>query len=466
MALGAFALCQSFAYYLFGVDTSLPSRARLSMFATLGIAGLTFSGRLSQLLAPKFELDSKASDCEDAAFLEQTRDLKHWVLKLLMLLGPVTVMSGIVCQEDALLVTGYFSHAAYHAFLAFFLLRCLRDPQKQSQLPPPRPEKVNQLTRGMASRTPADPTDPWLEERESPELMLRELVYKGEKAALQTISFMKRLLFKSHLVVGLPWLWLAGAALHGIATMHAHEGREVSFTELNVTWSDRFFPAQAMSCAQSGQVWLASEHGVFEIQNGLDGGSVQSLDCPDLPVGEGVQDIVGQCTEDGCWPLVLGRSGTLYDCGPKDRPTTGSSPLSRLRGISGVATAGKDFYVSMNQTVLALKTRESVTPPLPDMIGFDVVPNMAGDDVFVFSKKKLDSDWDFVKGVIATQHSENVGSNKQVDLYVCTYIYVHTCVYIYTSICIHVYIHVYIFVYTYDTYIYTHTHTEPFWSGM
>ena len=125
----------------------------------------------------------------------------------------------------------------------------------------------------------------------------------------------------------------------------------------------------------------SGENGVFEIAHGADGGGVESLDCPDLPVDEEVQDITEQCAES-CWPLVLGKSGRLYNCGPKPEAL---APFQELPGISGVKLGAGDFYVQKTDSVLHFPSRKSLARPLPGLVGFDVFPRTGGDDIFLFS---------------------------------------------------------------------------------
>eukprot|EP00439_Symbiodinium_sp_Y106_P064570 s2395_g10.t1 len=295
MMLGVFALCQSFAYFLIGRHMDRSLQDRLGMYTTMTIAGLAFAGRLSRLLTVQSEQsklevknrEEKHEDCLDRAY-----KLKHWVLKLLMLLGPAMVTSGVFLRDETLLLAGYVFHAALHGYLAFFLLRSFPSLPKQKGLPPPREEKLRRLAgKGYGSRKAE--SEPGLEARESPEPVLRQLLFESEKKSVRTTIFMKRLLLKSHIMACLPWAWLTVGALQAVA-VEAGNGPEVGVdvTEVNVTWaSHAFFSARSMACSQSGQVWIASDDGVFAIARGADGGGVESIDCPALPLDENVQDI-------------------------------------------------------------------------------------------------------------------------------------------------------------------------------
>ena len=46
---------------------------------------------------------------------------------------------------------GYVSQGAFHAYLAFFLVRSFPSLPKQRGLPPPRPEKLRRLAQGKGS---------------------------------------------------------------------------------------------------------------------------------------------------------------------------------------------------------------------------------------------------------------------------------------------------------------------------
>ncbi|CAE7251698.1 Baculoviral IAP repeat-containing protein 2 [Symbiodinium microadriaticum] len=386
MMLGVFALCQSFAYFLIGRHMDRSLRDRLGMYTTMTIAGLAFAGRLSRLLTVQSEQsklevknrEEKHEDCIDRAY-----KLKHWVLKLLMLLGPAMVTSGVFLSDEMLLIAGYVLHGSLHGYLAFFLVRSFPSLPKQKGLPPPWEEKLRRLAgKGYGSRKAE--SEPGLEARASPEPLLRQLLFESEKKSVRTTIFMKRLLLKSHIMACLPWAWLTVGALHDVA-VEADTGSEVSVTEVNVTWaSHAFFSARSMTCAQGGQVWLASDDGVFAIARGADGGGVESTDCPALPFDEKVQDVSTSCSEFGCWPAVLGASGRLYSCNPNSEGAI--TPFKELSGISGFAVAaGEGFYARKNNSILHFPSRKSVAPPLPGLVGFDLLPNAGGEDLFLFS---------------------------------------------------------------------------------
>ena len=386
MMLGVFALCQSFAYFLIGRHMDRSLRDRLGMYTTMTIAGLAFAGRLSRLLTVQSEQsklevknrEEKHEDCIDRAY-----KLKHWVLKLLMLLGPAMVTSGVFLSDEMLLLAGYVLHGSLHGYLAFFLVRSFPSLPKQKGLPPPREEKLRRLAgKGYGSRKAE--SEPGLEARESPEPLLRQLLFESEKKSVRTTIFMKRLLLKSHIMACLPWAWLTVGALQDVA-VEADTGSEVSVTEVKVTWaSHAFFSARSMTCSQGGQVWLASDDGVFAIARGADGGGVESTDCPALPFDEKVQDVSTSCSEFGCWPAVLGASGRLYSCNPNSEGAM--TPFKELSGISGFAVAaGEGFYARKNNSILHFPSRKSVAPPLPGLVGFDLLPNAGGEDLFLFS---------------------------------------------------------------------------------
>jgi len=394
MMLGVFALCQSFAYFLIGRHMDRSLQDRLGMYTTMTIAGLAFAGRLSRLLTVQSEQsklevknrEEKHEDCLDRAY-----KLKHWVLKLLMLLGPAMVTSGVFLRDETLLLAGYVFHAALHGYLAFFLLRSFPSLPKQKGLPPPREEKLRRLAgKGYGSRKAE--SEPGLEARESPEPVLRQLLFESEKKSVRTTIFMKRLLLKSHIMACLPWAWLTVGALQAVA-VEAGNGPEVGVdvTEVNVTWaSHAFFSARSMACSRSGQVWIASYDGVFAIARGADGGGVESIDCPALPLDENVQDISALCSESSCWPAVLGASGRLYSCNPNSHGVM--NPFKELSGISGFAlAAGEGFYVRKNYSILHFPSRKSVARPLSGLIGFDVLPNAGGEDLFLYSVDKAAS---------------------------------------------------------------------------
>ena len=152
MMLGVFALCESFSYFLIGRHMERSLQDRLGMFATMTIAALAFVGRVSsRLVTVESELDLKGHHIRDEDCLNPSRKLKDLALKLLMLLGPLTVMSGVFLPEDGLVLVGYMSHGALHAYLAFFLLRSFPSEKKQSGLPPPRPEKLRRLAQGKGT---------------------------------------------------------------------------------------------------------------------------------------------------------------------------------------------------------------------------------------------------------------------------------------------------------------------------
>lgn len=391
MMVGVFALWQSFSYYLFGHDMNRSLQARLGMYVTTTIASLALGGQLCRLLSVKTELDRNEHHGAGEECFDPGRKLKHWVLKLLMILAPALVMSGALCASEVLLVQGYLAHGALHACLAGFLFRALRKlPQAQQSakgLPPAQPEKMRRL-RGKGCGS--DRGEAGLEARESPEPMLRQLLYESEKKAMQTAIFMKRLLLKSHLVACLPWAWLAVGTLQAMA-VEAGNGSEVDVTEVNVTWaSHAFFSARSMTCSQSGQVWISSDDGVFAIAHGADGGGVESIDCPALPLDEDVLDISALCSESSCWPAVLGASGRLYSCNPNSHGVM--NPFKELSGISGFAlAAGEGFYVRKNYSILHFPSRKSVARPLSGLIGFDVLPNAGGEDLFLYSVDKAAS---------------------------------------------------------------------------
>ncbi|CAE7507542.1 Birc2 [Symbiodinium natans] len=386
MMLGVFMLCQSFAYFLIGRHMSRSIPDRLGMYVTMTVVGLAFAGRFSRLLTVKSDVLNGQQVEEDC--LDRAHKLKHWVLKLLMLVGPALVISGIFFRDSTLLLLGYVTHGTFHAYLAFFLARSFPSPPKHQGLPPPRPEKLRQLARGKGFGGDKE-SDPGLEARESPEPMLRQLLFQSEKKSVQTAVFMKRLLLKSHIVAILPWSWLAVGAWQSMPAPASRDS-EVDATEVNLTWSsDAFFSAHAMSCSQDGRVWLASEDGVFQIASGAGGGAVESVDCPDLPVDESVRDITVRCSESGCWPVVLGKSSRLYSCNPE--PDEAVISLTGLLGVSGVAFANEGFYVRKNDRILHIPSRKSVARPLPGLVGFDILPNAEADDVFLFSEDKVAS---------------------------------------------------------------------------
>ena len=377
MALGVFALLQSFAYYFYGLDMTWPPKARMAMFVTMTLAAFSLAQGLTRFLTLKSQ---PVLQCRDGN--EGTYKLKHWLLKLLMLLGPAMVVSSVVYQDDAMLITGYVSHGAHHAFLACLLVQSLLVPKESSSVPA-HPEEQHSVL-GSTS-TAQVKSDPWLEARESPELMLRQLWINGETAAKQTSMFMSRLLLKSHVLAFLPWAWLALVSSQALASRHA--GVVAEFSELRVSWSSSssFFQARAMTCS-SGRVWLASENGVFEVVGGIEGGFVKAVGCAELPLDDGVQDIAAQCSESGCWPLVLGKSGRLYNCGlMKDEATV---PLTELQGVSGIAFADQELYVRKLETILHLPSRQAAARPLPGLMGFDILPSQPGNDVFLFSADK------------------------------------------------------------------------------
>ena len=390
MLVGVFALWQSFSYYLFGHDMNRSLQARLGMYVTTTIASLALGGQLGRLLTVKTELDRKEHGAGEECF-DPGRKLKHWVLKLLMILAPALVMSGALCANEVLLVQGYLAHGALHAYLAVFLFRALCKLPQQSGLPPAHPEKIRRLRgKGYGSKqADLDRGDAGLEPRESPEPMLRHLLFESEKKAMQTAMFMKRLLLKSHLVACLPWAWLALGAFQAMAVEVGNDS-EVDVTEVNVTWgSHAFFSARSMTCSLGGQVWLASDDGVFAIARGADGGGVESIDCPALPLDENVKDVSALCSESSCWPAVLGSSGKLYSCNPD--PDAAINPFTELPGISGFALAGEGFYVRKNNSILHFPARTSVARPLPGLIGFDILPNAGGEDLFLFSADRAAS---------------------------------------------------------------------------
>ena len=386
MVLGVSALCQSFSYYLFGFDMGRSVWDRVGMHITMTIAGFAFAGQLSRLLTSKAELELEGQhDRGEERFC--SGKMKHWVLRLLMMLGPAMVMTGVLCANGAVLLLGYALHGALPVYLAAFLFLSLRSLPQRRGLPPPHPEKLKRL-RGKGFGGNKVEGDPGLEARDSPEPMLRQLLFESEKKAIQTAVFMKRLLLKSYIVAILPWSWLAVGAWQSVPMAPASRDSEVDAAEVNLTWSsDAFFSAHAMSCSQDGRVWLASEDGVFQIASGADGGAVESVDCPDLPVDESVRDITVRCSESGCWPVVLGKSSRIYSCHPE--PDEALIPLTGLSGVSGVAFANEGFYVRKNDRILHIPSRKSVAPPLPGLVGFDILPNAEADDVFLFSADKV-----------------------------------------------------------------------------
>jgi len=94
------------------------------------------------------------------------------------------------------------------------------------------------------------------------------------------------------------------------------------------------------------------------------------------------------CSESSCWPAVLGSSGKLYSC---SNPDGAVNPFTELPGISGFALAGEGFYVRKHDSILHFPTRKSVARPLPGLIGFDILPNAVGEDLFLFSADRAAS---------------------------------------------------------------------------